>query len=148
MRIIHILLALVICSTFVVASLPEEIKECVQRGYATESGYCIFPDDSRCLYEEFNQGLCGQEFMIEDYCIGEGVLVWDQDKCCEGLMPYLSVRFGQPKCEQITLSKQIDSFVKHYMIIEIILSVLLIGIFVAIIMLISWVIKKIKNAGL
>ena len=145
MRLTYIILALVFCSTFVWGALPEDIKECMQRGYIFESKYCIFPDGSKCLNEEFNKEICGQEFMTKDYCIKEGVLVWDEEKCCEGLMSYLDGRFGQPKCEQITLTRQINSFVKQYMIIEIALTILLIGILTVIIWFFSWIIKKLRK---
>lgn len=63
------------------ASVSPVYKECVQRGYQLEEdfeqgiSYCIFPDNSKCLIEDFNNGVCGQEFMTEDYCIEEGIMV-------------------------------------------------------------------------
>jgi hypothetical protein len=71
------------------AAINPIYKECMQRGYNVSGEYCVFPDSSQCLLEDFNGGKCGQKWMTDDYCIPEGSYVWDADKCCEGLVAYL-----------------------------------------------------------
>ena len=86
----------------ILAAMNPDLKECMQRGYETERGYCIFPDGSNCTIENFNQGICGVEFMIEDYCVKQGEYVWDKDKCCSGLKPHLVV-IGQATCQPFSV---------------------------------------------
>lgn len=83
-------------------------KECLQRGYDVSYNqkenktYCIFPDGEKCLLEEYNDGVCGSEYKIENYCIKEGDPVWDKNKCCNGLEPYIPVGvIGQSTCQPI-----------------------------------------------
>jgi len=84
-----------------------DLKECRQRGYEitydniyrTGTAYCEFPDGNRCPLRDFNDGTCGAEYMIEDYCVKEGEPVWDSDKCCKGLWAYLPpLMTGQARC--------------------------------------------------
>lgn len=91
-------------------------KECMQRGYNVSGEYCVFPDSSQCLLEDFNGGKCGQKWMTDDYCIPEGRYVWDNDKCCDGLVAYLPEGMaGQATCQpkQATFFKRIfiDSYI-------------------------------------
>jgi len=85
-------------------------KECIQRNYQIESAndnidgieYCVFPDNTKCSIETFNNGSCGKEFMTQNYCTKEGVMVWDKDICCQDLKSYLPNRMvGQPTCQPI-----------------------------------------------
>jgi len=91
----------------VFAAMNPDLKECMQRGYEIKASpnqetLCIFPDNSNCTIKDFNQGVCGVEFMIEDYCVPEGKVVWDKDKCCEGLKPHL-VTIGQATCQPFSV---------------------------------------------
>lgn len=80
------------------AAIDPKYKECTQRGYQLDGNYCVFPDGSRCLLDEFNEGECGEEFMTNDYCVPEGRYVWD-GPCCEGLVAYLPPDVaGQATC--------------------------------------------------
>lgn len=88
------------------ASMDPFFMECMQRGYESEGippdNYCVFPDGSRCPMLQFNNGTCGKEFKIEDYCVKEGDFVWDKDKCCLGMEPYLKCGYtGQQTCRKI-----------------------------------------------
>lgn len=89
------------------AMMSPENKECMQRGYEVNyiqeenEKYCVFPDGEKCLLGEFNSGICGDKYKVEDYCIKEGDPVWDEDKCCEGLSPYsVPGIMGHPTCEK------------------------------------------------
>ena len=106
------------------ALYPIEAKECVQRGYRVETDlkadftpdktYCLFPDGSRCILEEFNEGKCGIEFKTENYCIKEGNIVWDKDKCCPGLRAYKRPNFiGQSSCMKISVFERIYNQLKY-----------------------------------
>ena len=82
------------------AAINPLYKECMQRGYNVSGDSCVFPDGSQCLLEDFNSGTCGQEWMTNDYCIPEGKYVWDEEKCCEGLVAYLPEGVsGQATCQ-------------------------------------------------
>ena len=82
------------------AAIDPVYKECSQRGYQLEGNYCVFPDSTKCLLEEFNNGKCGQKWMTDDYCIPQGQYVWDKGKCCEGLVAYLPEGMaGQASCQ-------------------------------------------------
>ena len=60
-----------------------------------------FPDGSVCAIEAFNAHECGEAWMTDDYCIPEGAAVWDDDKCCEGLEPFLEAGVdGQETCQK------------------------------------------------
>ena len=85
---------------FANSAIDPVYKECSQRGYQIKGNYCVFPDSTQCLLEEFNNGKCGQEWMTEDYCIPEGKYVWDSGRCCEGLVAYLPKGMaGQASCQ-------------------------------------------------
>ncbi len=104
-----IILGLILLLTSnVLAAVSSDFKECVQRGYETrataQESICIFPDGSNCTIDNFNQGICGEEFMVENYCVEQGVLIWDRDKCCNGLKPHLSsFIFGHPSCQPFSV---------------------------------------------
>jgi hypothetical protein len=84
------------------AAVSPFYKECQQRGYQIQGEKCSLPDGSQCLIEEFNAGTCGQKFKTEDYCIKRDGRVWDKNKCCHGLKPYLPEGvLGQPTCQPI-----------------------------------------------
>ncbi len=77
----------------------------MQRGYQVttegEVDYCVMPDGSKCVLEDFNAQTCGQNFFSQDYCIEEGEYVWDAEKCCRGLVAYLPEGMaGQARCEK------------------------------------------------
>ena len=90
-------------------------KECMQRGYEIDGDFCVFPDSSKCLLDDFNAGKCGQKWMTDDYCVPQGQYVWDAETCCEGLVAYLPESVaGQATCQpkQATFIKRIflDSY--------------------------------------
>lgn len=65
-------------------------KEAMQRGFRVTKGDSVeLPDGSRCSLDDFNNKRCGKEYFDQPYCVQEGVYVWDQNACCEGLVPYL-----------------------------------------------------------
>ena len=83
------------------ATINPFYKECSQRGYQIDGDYCVFPDSTKCLIEDFNKGECGEQWMTDDYCIPEGRYVWDSEKCCEGLVAYLPEGMaGQATCQK------------------------------------------------
>lgn len=82
------------------AAINPLYKECMQRGYQLAGDYCIFPDSSRCLLEDFNEQRCGEKWFTQDYCIPKGSYVWDEERCCDGLMAYLPAGIsGQATCQ-------------------------------------------------
>lgn len=85
------------------AALDPILKECVQRGYefAIRDGieYCIFPDKTECLMDEFNQGQCGNDFKTNLYCVPQGQYVWDQYACCRSLKYTENNGLAQATCE-------------------------------------------------
>ncbi len=95
------------------AALDPEFKECLQRGYEQtygedETSYCIFPDGNKCVLGEFNNGTCGAQYKNENYCIAEGLPVWDTKKCCPGTEAYLKpYHTGQASCIQISTIEKI-----------------------------------------
>ncbi len=83
------------------AAIDDYYKEVMQRGYAMDGDSVIMPDGSKCLLDDFNNGLCGKEFFDQPYCIPEGRYVWDDGKCCEGLIAYLPEGVdGQATCQK------------------------------------------------
>ncbi len=76
-------------------------KEAVQRGYSMDGDSVILPDKSKCSIEDFNNRVCGKEFFDLDYCVPEGEYIWDEEKCCEGLVAYLQEGVdGQATCRK------------------------------------------------
>lgn len=87
------------CFQWTNAAINPIYKHCIQRGYTVGGDYCIFPDSTQCLLTAFNEQTCGVKWFTQDYCIPEGVYVWDADKCCEGLVAYLPPGVaGQATC--------------------------------------------------
>jgi hypothetical protein len=89
------------------AALSPVFKEAMQRGYQIEKDSVVFPDGTKCLLADFNEGICGQGWMTTNYCIPEGNYVWDEDRCCKGLAPYLKGD-GQATCQPIKKKKKKD----------------------------------------
>lgn len=94
------------------------LKECIQRGYKdvyrNYQTYCVFPDGSECLIEEFNNGSCGQNFMTQRYCVTEGNYVWDENACCPGLKYTPPNVPGQATCQK---DYQRDMYYKLFFLI-------------------------------
>lgn len=130
------ILIIIILPNSVNAAMDPALKDCLERGYYTESDtdttYCVFPDASRCPLRDFNDGSCGREYMTEYYCVGENMPVWDKDKCCEGLEPYLKPNhIGQSHCKNINILGKISDQLKYntnmFLRITIFTIVLLLG---------------------
>lgn len=83
-------------------------KEVIQRGYEIMPGDSVrFPDGSICSISAFNAHECGEDWMTNDYCIPQGRAVWDDNRCCEGLAPYLEEGVdGQATCQETTSEKE------------------------------------------
>lgn len=121
MRLFIFIIVLTICqSTF---SLQDPIyKEVLQRGYEIFSNDSVrFPDGSSCLISDFNSGICGQIWFTNDYCVGEGNPVWDEDKCCYGLTPYLD----QDSNGQTTCEMEESSFLNSNLVVYFFMGVLI-----------------------
>jgi hypothetical protein len=72
------------------AMIDPYYKEAMQRGYRVTKGDSVeLPDGSICSLHDFNNKLCGKEYFDQPYCVQEGVYVWDENVCCEDLVPYL-----------------------------------------------------------
>lgn len=71
------------------AAINPVYKEAMQRGYPIMGDSVLLPDSSKCSLDDFNSQRCGKEFFDLDYCVPEGNYVWDEDACCDGLVPYL-----------------------------------------------------------
>lgn len=111
-KIILTLIVTLFLIPFCFAAISPDYKECMQRSYEIVGEQCIFPDGSECHIADFNDGSCGQEFMIEDYCVAEGKAVWDSDKCCKGSKSYLPPGYlGQPTCQPF--SKRVLGNLQH-----------------------------------
>jgi hypothetical protein len=117
-NIILTITILIILSSNIFSAMDPRLKECVQRGYEieveSEKRYCIFPDENKCLLDEFNNGSCGIEYKTNDYCVKEGEFVWDEDKCCKGTQAYLPPNFaGQTRCIKISLIQKVLNQIKY-----------------------------------
>lgn len=100
----YILTVLLTASTlFADAMIDPFYKEVMQRGYEVLPGDSVkFPDGSVCSIEAFNAHECGEAWMNENYCIPEGGEVWDDNKCCDGLSPFLEMGVdGQATCQKV-----------------------------------------------
>lgn len=84
------------------AQVSEGHRECAQRGYEVVGSECVFPDGTRCALAAFAAGSCGAEFKTEDYCVEEGKQVWDEDKCCKGLVAKEG-EGGELRCQKRSL---------------------------------------------
>lgn len=147
-KILITIIVLIAFSTIVNAAMDPRLKECIQRGYETtydsEIQYCIFPDGNRCPLEDFNNGLCGLEYKIENYCVKEGLPVWDKDKCCEGTEAYLPPDvMGQPTCRDISLSQKISGQFL-YLLYRPIFSISVIVFLTIAVFIVFWILKKRK----
>ncbi len=72
------------------------------RGYVTAGPNCYFPDNSSCPLDQFNNRSCGQRFFTQNYCVPQGAYVWDSDRCCPGLAPFLPAGLaGQTTCQPV-----------------------------------------------
>lgn len=85
MRIYFVYIFLFFSNLSSFAAISDYYKEVLQRGYIIQGDSVQLPDGQYCLIEDFNNNRCGQEWKNKDYCIPEGGLVWDPDRCCEGL---------------------------------------------------------------
>lgn len=151
MKKLLILTIMIISASFIVhAAMDPRLKECLQRGYSTTSfaqaneevTYCVFPDGESCPLEDFNNGVCGIEYKMEDYCVKEGMLVWDADKCCEGTESYLPVGWvGQPRCQQVSFGQKLSDEYKYRPFLKIAIIILAVLIALAII----WIFMKKKR---
>lgn len=83
------------------AMIDPVYKEAMQRGFRITKGDSVeLPDGTRCSLHDFNNKLCGKEYFDQPYCVQEGVYVWDENVCCEGLVPYLPAGVeGQAVCK-------------------------------------------------
>ncbi len=94
-----IALLLLFFTTEAHAAINPDYANAMERGYSISGDSVVFPNGSKCLLSEFNNGTCGQKWMTEDYCVPEGAYVWNNDRCCEGLEPYLKKGYdGQKRC--------------------------------------------------
>ncbi len=96
-------LALLILTNTLTASaaIDPYYKEALQRGYPVQADTVFLPDGSKCLLDDFNNQRCGKEFFDLEYCVPEGSPVWDDDVCCNGLVPYLADGVdGQETCRK------------------------------------------------
>lgn len=99
--------------------------------------FCRFNDGNICLLDSFNDGSCGSEYMSDEYCVEEGVYVWDEGNCCEGLHPYPLANIGHPKCMNVSLKERVID----YMIISPTLTFGLLGLFF--VLVIGFVVKRV-----
>ena len=124
--IIFIIIYIVPSNLF--GAISPHYKEAMQRGFKIVAGdSVIFPDGTGCRIKDFNEGTCGKEWFDKAYCISEGVAVWDENKCCEGLAPYLPENVdGQATCQPVD-----DSWFTNKTIMYFFLGVLIpLGLFV------------------
>lgn len=76
-------------------------KEAMQRGFPMRGDSVVMPDGTVCHIDDFNLGLCGLTWQTQDYCVPEGRYVWDENKCCPGLVAYLPEgEDGQATCQK------------------------------------------------
>lgn len=110
-----LLFSILVTSFSAFAMIDPYYKEVMQRGYTTNGDSVVFPDGSTCSIADFNEGICGQQWMTKDYCIPEGGPVWDEDKCCVGLQAYLPEGMaGQATCVAIEKSAEQQSELGEY----------------------------------
>jgi hypothetical protein len=148
-----LLAILVVSSSASVAqgALSPFYKECIQRGFVigSEEGtgdeYCIFPDKSQCSLESMNNGTCNNPYVYDDYCVQKGNAVWDQNKCCKGLVPYLPEGMeGQTTCQPIQYSSEnsIFSSLKEIPLISPFIFLLILAIFICMLLIFLFEKKK------
>lgn len=124
-------------NTTVFAKINPFYKEAEQRGYTiTQGDSVIFPDGSQCSIADFNERQCGQEWMTDNYCIGEGDKVWDEYRCCVGLEPHLEENTdGHKTCERVGTFDWLESKVVLYFFLGLILPF-------TIFVVVAWRIRK------
>lgn len=98
-----LLLTSLLIVQFSFGAIDSFYKEVIQRGYELLPGDSVkFPDGTSCSIEAFNAMECGVEWMTKDYCVPEGEYVWDADRCCVNLAPFLEKGVdGQETCQPI-----------------------------------------------
>jgi|SRR5690606_7165758 len=103
----YILLFLLLHSLSTSAKINPKYANAYERGYDVRNDSVIFPDGSKCLIEEFNNGACGFQWMDVEFCVEQGKSVWHEQNCCEGLSAQLSPENdGQKKCVKKSKSKE------------------------------------------
>ena len=89
------------------APLLPEVEYCLFQGYDIEqeppgTWWCVFDDGTRCDLQAFNDSRCGQEYVRERPCIGEGGQL-DLGKiyvtCCNYLIYHTILGPGETWCE-------------------------------------------------
>lgn len=101
MKSVLVVFVFLLNTIMAVAMIDPYYKEAMQRGYRITKGDSVeLPDGTRCSLDDFNNKRCGKEYFDQPYCVQEGVYVWDQNACCEGLVPYLPAGVdGQAYCK-------------------------------------------------
>lgn len=88
------------------AALQPSIGYCLHHGYERDNaGNCVFSDGEKCDLDEFFNGSCGQDYLMDESdipCRQEGDnLYWHTEKCCEGLSRV--DKLGPSSCEKLNL---------------------------------------------
>lgn len=101
MKSVLVVFVFLLNTIMAVAMIDPYYKEAMQRGYRITKGDSVeLPDGTRCSLDDFNNKRCGKEYFDQPYCVQEGLYVWDQNACCEGLVPYLPAGVdGQAYCK-------------------------------------------------
>ena len=101
LTLVFAILSSLLLPSFASAGIDPRYKEALQRGYPMMGDSVILPDGSRCHVDDYNLGLCGLQFQVGDYCVEQGRYVWDEGKCCPGLVAWLPEgEDGQATCQK------------------------------------------------